>query len=172
VKELLGPCRRTRWARNLLSPVSSDVKHWAENWAGCYISTGAAIIAGLELGFICVPTGECSRNILIGVHFDDVSARMAERGWYIARDHVTATRIKPPQPEPEIDPAFWAKWAKENGIAVADNGDGGQLESNFPVEGHVGDGDPFAVKAAPHPFWAQWAKENRIDSDADEIEER
>ena len=105
VKEFLRECRPTRWARNLLSPVSSDLKHWVENWAGPYISTGAAIVAALELGFICVPTGEGSRNVLIGVHLDDVSARMAERGWYIARDHMTATRIKQPEPEPETDPA-------------------------------------------------------------------
>jgi hypothetical protein len=105
VKEFLRECRPTRWARNLLSPVSSDLKHWVENWAGPYISTGAAIVAALELGFICVPTGEGSRNVLIGVHLDDVSARMAERGWYIARDHVTATRIKQPEPEPQTDPA-------------------------------------------------------------------
>jgi hypothetical protein len=119
VKEFLSDCRPTRWARNLLSPVSSDLKHWAENWAGRYISTGAAIVAALELNLVCVPTGKGSRNVFIGVHFDDVAARMAERGWYIARDHVTATRIKPPEPAPARqtdDPEWWAKWAKENGI--------------------------------------------------------
>jgi hypothetical protein len=120
VKEFLRDCRPTRWARNLLSPVSSDLKHWVENWAGPYISTGAAIVAALELGFICVPTGEGSRNVLIGVHLDDVSARMAERGWYIARDHVTATRIKQPEPEPETDPEFFRKWAAENGMDPPD----------------------------------------------------
>lgn len=118
VKEFLRDCRSTRWARNLLSPVSSDLKHWVENWAGRYISTGAAIVAALELGLVCVPTGAGSRNVLIGVHFDDVSARMAERGWYIASDHVTATRIKPPEPERETDPESFRKWAAENGIEL------------------------------------------------------
>jgi hypothetical protein len=115
-KEFLSPCRPTRWARDLLSPVSSDLKHWIENWAGRYISTGAAVVAALELGLVCVPTCQGSRNVWIGVHFEDVAARMEERGWYIARDHVGATRIKPPEPEP--NPEFWQKWAAENGIEL------------------------------------------------------
>ncbi|MGY4596345.1 hypothetical protein ACVWXL_004091 [Bradyrhizobium sp. GM22.5] len=120
VKEFLKPCKRTRWARKLLSPVSSDLKHWIENWAGRYISTGAAIVAALELDLLCVATGKGSRNVFVGVHFDDVAARMAERGWYIARDHVTATRIQPPKPEPETDPEFFRKWAADHGIEFHD----------------------------------------------------
>lgn len=166
-KELLRGCRPTRWARKLLSPVSSDLKHWAENWGGpdfvahgqcAYVSTGAAIVAAIELGLICVPTGEGSRNVFIGVHFDDVAARMAQRGWYIARDHVTATRIKAPEPVRLIDPEFWTKWAAENGITLgndcSDNGEQGEASLAEPV--------------APHPFWAAWAKENGINNEGAE----
>lgn len=125
VKELLAGCRPTRWARDLLSPVSSDLKHWAENWGGPelmagghtgYVSTGAAIVAAIELGLVCIPTFKGSRNVIIGVHFGDVAARMAERGWYIAHGHEGATRIQPPKPKPERDPAWWAKYAAENSI--------------------------------------------------------
>jgi hypothetical protein len=117
-KEFLSPCRRTRWARDLLSPMSADLKHWIENWAGRYISTGAAIVAALELELICIPLCKGSRNVWIGVHFEDVVARMAERGWYIARDHVGATRIKETEAAPEPNPAFWQKWAAENAIEL------------------------------------------------------
>lgn len=164
VKELLRGCRPMRWARKLLSPVSSDVKHWAENWGGpdfvargqcAYVSTGAAIVAAIELGFVCVPTGEGSRNVFIGVHFDDVAARMAERGWYIARDHVTATPIQPPKTYFDPNPEFWAKWAAESGIELAS-------EANDDAASDAD--DPFAVEPiAPHPFWAAWAKENGIN---------
>jgi hypothetical protein len=117
VKKFLSPCRRTRWARALLSPRSCDLKHWIENWAGRYISNGAVIVAALEMGIVCVPY-EGSSVALISIHFDDVCARMAERGWYIARDHVTATRINPPEPEPKPDLEFFRKWAAENGIKL------------------------------------------------------
>ncbi|WP_456762885.1 hypothetical protein [Bradyrhizobium sp. USDA 4011] len=119
-KDFFDPCRRSRWARNLSSPVSSDLKHWIENWAGRYISTGAVIVAAFELGFACVPTFEGSRNVWIGVYFDDVAARMAERGWHVARDHVTATRIKPPATEYD-DKGFFANWARERGIDLSRN---------------------------------------------------
>ncbi|UQR61765.1 hypothetical protein LRP30_33945 [Bradyrhizobium sp. C-145] len=172
VKELLRGCRPTRWARNLLSPVSSDLKHWAENWAGPYISTGAAIVAAIELGFVCIPTAEGSRNVFIGVHFDDVAARMAERGWYIARGHEGATRIQPPKPKPEIDHAFWEQWAAENGIKLGEEtvaGDGDDDSDPFAVE------PPTAPPPDPHPFWARWVEEHGMDANADlvadEVEE-
>ena len=159
VKEFLNQCRPTCWARKLISPVSSDLKHWVENWAGSYISTGAAIVAALELGMVCVVTGEGSRNVLIGVHFDDVSARMAERGWYIARDHVTATRIEQPKPQPEIDPSFWAKWAKENGIEIdCDLEPDPQPDADDGAVAHCATGYTGMDTETPPTFWEDIAE--------------
>lgn len=155
VKGFLTPCKRTRWARELLSPVSSDLKHMIESWARCYISTGAVIVAALELGIACKPCGEGGRNLFIGVCFNAVSARMAERGWHVARHHVTATLIKPPTPKPDPDPEFWAKYIAENGIKIGDF-------KNIDDDNASADGDAFAE---PHPFWAAWAKENGIATD-------
>lgn len=163
VKEFLRYCRPTRWARNMLSPMSSDLKHWVENWAGpdfvalgrvSYISTGAAIVAAMELGLVCVPTNEGSRNIYIGVCFDTVAARMAERGWYIARDHVTATRIKAPEPERAPDPEFFRRWAAENGVKL----------DSCRTEDDQSDQSAGEPAPAPHPFWAEWAKDNGINT--------
>lgn len=179
VKELLAGCRRTRWARNLRSPVSCDLKHWAENWGGrdlvargqgtAYVSTGAAIIAAIELGFVCGPTGEGSRNVLIGVHFDDVAARMAERGWYIARGHEGATRIQPPKPEPQIDREWLLKCAAEHGIPLGPHIKGDDVNDANAID----EDDPFAVEPLPepHPFWAEWTKEHGIDGDTEQNEE-
>ncbi|MCA1512678.1 hypothetical protein [Bradyrhizobium sp. NBAIM01] len=179
VKELLAGCRRTRWARNLRSPVSSDLKHWAENWGGrdlvargqgtAYVSTGAAIIAAIELGFVCIPTGEGSHNVFIGVHFDDVAARMEERGWFIARDHVTATRIETPKPEPMVDREWLLKQAAEHGIPLGPHINGDHVKDANAID----EDDPFAVEPLPEPhsFWAQWAKEHGIDGDTEQNEE-
>jgi hypothetical protein len=118
VKEFLSKCRRTRWARELLSPLSCDLKHWVEDWAGRYISTGAAIVAALELGLVVAPYKN-GPNALIGVPFEDVCERMAERGWHLTR--YTYGRIKPaPEPKPPLPRSYWQKLLKELGIKIAD----------------------------------------------------
>jgi hypothetical protein len=156
VKEFLLPCRRTRWARDPLSPRSCDLKHWIENWAGRYISNGAVIVAASELGFVCAPYHDSS-IALISVHFDAVIKRMAERGW-----HWDATKHCFSRREPRVftapDTAFFVKWAKENGINTGH--DGGADDA-------IDDDDPFAVEQPePHPFWAQ-LDQHGIATDAD-----
>jgi hypothetical protein len=160
VKEFLQPFRRMRWARDGLSPRSSDLKHWIENWAGRYISNGAVIVAASHWGFVCAPYHD-SNVALIGVHFDDVIARMAEGGWHWNATSYWFGRSKPRE-LPEPDPAFFAKWAKENGINTGD-------DSNI-ADAVSDDDDPFAVKQPePHPFWAQLEQHGiRIGADGSE----
>jgi hypothetical protein len=160
-KEFLQPCRRTRWARDPLSPRSCDLKHWIENWAGRYISNGAVIVAAAELGFICARYHD-SGIALINIHFDAVIARMAERGWHWDAVSYWFGRSKPRE-LPGPDHEFFARWAKENGINPADYGEPADVIDND---------DPFAVKLPePHPFWAE-LKQHGIATDADEGEER
>lgn len=158
-KEFLQPCRRTRWARDPLSPRSCDLKHWIENWAGSYISNGAVVIAALELGFVCARYQDSS-IALINVHFDAVIARMAERGWNWDATAHWFGRNKPRE-LPEPDHAFFAKWAKEHGINTGD-------DSNIAHD--VDDDDPFAVEQVqPHSFWAE-LEQRGIGTGADEGE--
>jgi hypothetical protein len=77
--EFLRRCRSTRWARPVISPAASQLKHDIERWAGTYISTGAAITACTELGIVIVPYGGLSRDALIGVRLDDVTELASER---------------------------------------------------------------------------------------------
>lgn len=111
-KSFLTQCRRTRWAREMISPLSHDLKHWIERWARQYISNGAVLIAALQLGITFVPYGE--RSALIGVNFDDVCARMAERCWHLTR-HAFGT-IRPKPPPPDIDPDQFERVARERGV--------------------------------------------------------
>ena len=121
-KSFLTQCRRTRWARATVSPFSHDLKHSIERWAGQYISNGAVLIAALRLGITFVPyDGE--RSALIGVEYDSVAEVMAARGWFVAADHVTPSRIKPPAP-PSPDPteqqwrAVHSEVAKQMGLSL------------------------------------------------------
>jgi hypothetical protein len=54
-----------------------------------------------------VPCDEIdSFDCFIGVPFDDIAARLAERGWQLTRD--SFNKIPPPaSPPPAIDPQFW-----------------------------------------------------------------
>lgn len=122
-KGFLSQCRRTRWARELISPASHDLKHFIESWAGQYISNGAVLIATMQLGLTFVPYA--GRSALIGIEFASVAELMAARGWYVAPDHVTPSRIKPPSersPEPTEEQwrAIHTEVAKQMGISSLD----------------------------------------------------
>lgn len=106
-KEFMRPCRRTRWARDMQSPTATQLKHWIESCGKPHISTGAVIVAALELGLVCAPAGTRphTRDALIGIHFDDVATRMAEHGWHLTRN--TFGRIKEPEPAHFNDHVLW-----------------------------------------------------------------
>lgn len=74
-KSVLGPCRRTRWARKDVSPSAETLSNMMvghDDGANFSISTGAIIIAASELGIVWVPDGE--RDALIGVNIDDLKS--------------------------------------------------------------------------------------------------
>jgi hypothetical protein len=75
----LTQCRRARFSHAWPYLKSSRLKHVIEQWAGrqpdlhCgYVSTGAVIIAALELEIAVAEVGEGSRDAAIGVNIRDV----------------------------------------------------------------------------------------------------
>lgn len=77
--DFLRQCRRTKWAKPQLSPIASTLKHQIERLPGnTYISTGATIVAAIQLGLVVERYGE--RNALIGVRADDVAHELKQQG--------------------------------------------------------------------------------------------
>lgn len=72
VKEFLARCRRTSSVWPHCSPVSSTLKHQIEAHARRYISTGAVIVAAVEMNIVAVPCCHGARDCLIGVSARDV----------------------------------------------------------------------------------------------------
>jgi hypothetical protein len=82
-RSFLEQCRQARLSRT--SPYSSELKHIIEGWDQrppglSYVSTGAVIIAALELGIAVAPAGEGSRDAKIGVNIRDVR-RLTRDTW-------------------------------------------------------------------------------------------
>lgn len=76
VKSFLQRCRRLKAVQPLTTPISSTLKHQIERLPGVrYISTGAVIVAALELGLV-VQQYCGARDALIGVNVRDVDRLM------------------------------------------------------------------------------------------------
>jgi len=79
-KTFMKLCRRTAMVGREHAPVSSLLKHVIERWAHRYISTGAVIVAALEMEIAVTPVGEGSRDAMIGINIRDVK-RLTKEVW-------------------------------------------------------------------------------------------